>query len=363
MSAAELLLAPAARAQIDAFFEPRAPAVDAGQASVQEGIAFLHRHHFRVWEGWDEPAASPNDDLVRVAETIATVAWSDMSSAFSLWCHRMVLDYLACAAPGSWVRRGLMQPLLRAEWLGSTALASAVAHHVAGTPLPISARRDGNRLRLNGRIFWASNLFVPDFVLITATAGPDDARPLIVALPGDAPGLRVEPNPSLLALQATGSSSLTLVDVPLEPEAIVTDDFRGFFQRIRSTFLLLQSSFCWGLAGRALCQTHTRLHGVNEIFMPDLADLDGEATRLADAIRSGTRDRRRPLPVPEALQIRLDSARLATAAVALEAKTMGGGGYVVTTPTARRLREAAFLPIQTPTEGQLRWEIAHNREL
>jgi alkylation response protein AidB-like acyl-CoA dehydrogenase len=70
-----------------------------------------------------------------------------------------------------------------------------------------------------------------------------------------------------------------------------------------------------------------------------------------------------PLPVPEALQIRLDCARLATAAVALEAKKMGGRGYVVTTPTARRLREAAFLPIQAPTEGQLRWEMARCRLL
>jgi hypothetical protein len=43
---------------------------------------------------------------------------------------------------------------------------------------------------------------------------------------------------------------------------------------------------------------------------------------------------------------------------ALEAKMMGGRGYVVTTPTARRLREAAFLPIQALTERQLRWEIA-----
>ena len=171
--------------------------------------------------------------------------------------------------------------------------------------------------------------------MITAVAGPDGARPLIVALPGDAPGLMVEPNPTLLALQATGSSSLTLVDVPLEAEAIVTDDFSGFIGRIRSTFLRLQSSFCWGLAGRALSQVYGGLRGVNEVFAADLAELACEATRLAGAIRRGARDRRQPLLVPETLQIRLDCARLATAAVALEAKTMGGRGYVFTSSTAR----------------------------
>jgi alkylation response protein AidB-like acyl-CoA dehydrogenase len=223
-----------------------------------------------------------------------------------------------------------------------------MAHHVIGTPLPISAQRDGHRLRLNGRVFWASNLCVSGVVRITTVAGPDGARPLIVALPGDAPGLMVEPHQALLALQATGSSSLTLVDVPLEAEALVTDDFSGVIGCIRATFLLRQSSFCWGRAGRALRQGRGGLRGVNEVFASDLAELAGEATRLAAALRRGARDRRRPLPVPEALQIRRDGARLATTAVALEAKTMDGRGYVFTSPMARRLREAAFLPIQAP---------------
>jgi alkylation response protein AidB-like acyl-CoA dehydrogenase len=65
-------------------------------------------------------------------------------------------------------------------------------------------------------------------------------------------------------------------------------------------------------------------------------------------------------PERELVQLRLDCARLATASTALEAKVVGGRAYVTTNPTARRLREAAFLPIQAPTEGQLRWELAHS---
>ena len=65
-------------------------------------------------------------------------------------------------------------------------------------------------------------------------------------------------------------------------------------------------------------------------------------------------------PERELVRLRLDCARLATATTALEAKVVGGRGYVTTSPTARRLREAAFLPIQAPTEGQLRWELSHS---
>ena len=65
-------------------------------------------------------------------------------------------------------------------------------------------------------------------------------------------------------------------------------------------------------------------------------------------------------PERELVRLRLECARLATATTALEAKVVGGRAYVTTHPTARRLREAAFLPIQAPTEGQLRWELAHS---
>jgi alkylation response protein AidB-like acyl-CoA dehydrogenase len=65
-------------------------------------------------------------------------------------------------------------------------------------------------------------------------------------------------------------------------------------------------------------------------------------------------------PERELVRLRLDYARLATATIGLEAKVVGGRGYVTTSPTARRLREATFLPIQAPTEGQLWWELAHS---
>ena len=55
------------------------------------------------------------------------------------------------------------------------------------------------------------------------------------------------------------------------------------------------------------------------------------------------------------LQIRLDFALLAQSAVNLEHKLHGGRAYAASSPVARRLREAAFLPIQAPTEVQLRW--------
>jgi len=54
---------------------------------------------------------------------------------------------------------------------------------------------------------------------------------------------------------------------------------------------------------------------------------------------------------------RLEGSDIAVAATRLEAMLCGGAGYVASSATTRRFRESAFLPIQSPSEGQLRWEL------
>jgi alkylation response protein AidB-like acyl-CoA dehydrogenase len=359
MAPASLLLESDLRERVTGYFESRAESVDLGSSSVREGLAFLHESGIVPADsGFLSNGQSANVDLARVAEVIATVAWSDMSSAFSLWCHRMVLEYIASSPADSPLRTDVLPRLLRTEVLGSTALAAAIANFLGKVPLPISAHLDGDTMVLNGRITWASNLFAPDFVIVTAIARADNGQRFIVALPGGAPGVCVDPHPRLLALQATGSSSLVLRDVRLDPSWIVTEDFEAFLQRVRPPFLLLQSSFCWGLARRALAQGRESLRGIAEVFRSDLEALEARADDLAGQIRSGTVDHGRARSMRDIVQLRLDCAGLTTAAVALEAKIIGGRGYVTTSPTSRRFREAAFLPIQSPTEGQLRWELS-----
>jgi alkylation response protein AidB-like acyl-CoA dehydrogenase len=360
--APHLLLEPDLRAEVTGFLEPRAAAIDAvdgverGAAGIREALAFLNGRVLAA-AGDDR---GPNGDLSRVAQTIATAAYSDMSVAFSLWCQRMVLEYLAGAPPGSPLRTTVLPRLLRTEALGSTALAAAMAHHVAKAPLPVVWRPQNGALVVEGRVNWASNLFPPHFVMVTAAAPAADGRALIVALAGDTPGLCIEPYPRLLALQATGSSSVAFRGARVPREWIVADDFTPFITRVRPVFLLLQSSFCWGLAYRALVEARAALRGVNEVFGGDLEALEARAARLARALRAGANDRGAAAPIRELVKLRLDCAQLATAAVALEAKVVGGRGYATTSATARRVREAAFLPIQAPTEGQLRWELSRS---
>ncbi len=354
-----VFLEAALREVVTGYLEPRAAASDAvttpDAERIREALAFLQE---RVLGSDRFDPGGPNVSLARVGGTIATAAWSDMSVAFTLWCHRMVLEYLWSAPPDSALRTGVLPRVARTQILGSTALAAAMAHFVARTPVPITWREDAGAIVLDGRVNWASNLFPPDFVMVTAAAHVADGRVLIVALPGDAPGLSIDPYPRLLALQATGSSSIGLHAVRVRWDSVVADDFAPFVTRVRPTFLLLQTSFCFGLAARGLTEARAALHGPNEVFHGDLETLESRAAGLARVLGRRLDDRGEGIPVRDLVQLRLDSAQMATPAVALEAKRAGGRGYVTASPTARRLREAAFLPVQAPTEGQLRWELS-----
>ncbi|MGD0678829.1 MAG: hypothetical protein ABSC94_25775 [Polyangiaceae bacterium] len=74
----------------------------------------------------------------RVARTIATIAAVDLSLAFSLWAHQMVITYVHEADEASF-RDEWLDRLQNAEVVGSTALAAAMACHVTGAALPLTA--------------------------------------------------------------------------------------------------------------------------------------------------------------------------------------------------------------------------------
>jgi len=284
-----------------------------------------------------------------------------MSSAFALWCHRMVMEYVSAAGDG-FPRAEVLERLRTVDLLGSTALGTAMAHAVMGSPLTVRFASDGDSLVLDGRITWASNLLQDPDAAISVTAAIDaDGRRIVVALPLDAPGVSVAAYPSLLALQATRSSSVVLENVRIGSRWIVADDLMVCLPRIRPRFLALQSSFCLGLSRAAMRGVRSESGAGHDVFAEDIARLEAELTRhearLGDQLR---RPSTREIPMGAFVQTRLDLSLLAQAATRLESTLRGGRAYRLDDPAGRRFREAAFLPVQAPTEGQLRWELARS---
>lgn len=288
-------------------------------------------------------------DLRGQAAVVFDLAAECTATAFSLWGHRSGLEYLdAVGAPvASELRTGDV-PLC-------SAMAPAFKAAAGIGEIPVTLTRRGDHLVLDGTVPWASNLY-PDAVVILPVVR-EDGHTAIVRTRVAAHGVSVRPLENLMALNATASGILRLEGVEIDAEQdVLTEDVPGFLTTVRGPFLLLQTSFCLGLSAAALTSARENLGGVGEMFREDLDDAVAQQQRLrADLVRLA-REPRAAAP-RELLQLRLDAALLTGEATRLEAKIVGGRGYALSSPTARRAREAAFLPVQSPTEGHLRWEL------
>ncbi|OJZ74617.1 acyl-CoA dehydrogenase [Mycobacterium paraffinicum] len=300
--------------------------------------------------------ANTDGSLPEMAEVIRLISGECMSTGFSLWAHRMAVEYLLTAATPFGI--GAAEPLLAGTTLGVTGMASAFKEGAGCGSIELTATAIDGGYRVSGPIRWASNLY-PDSTMVTAVR-TDAGERLIVALPLDTPGVVVGDHFDLLAMGSTASSYLNLTDAYVPSAQVLSGDFGGFLHAVRPTFLILQSAMCLGLTRTAVQQAKDGLSGVNSVFSAQVDDvaekLATAEARLADlaaAVGGDESPTKREL-----LSLRLTAAELSSASADLEIRTAGGKGYASRTSASRRYREAAFIPVQSPSEGQLRWELA-----
>jgi len=322
----------------------RAAAVDAGGADPRATLEELAAGGLLTLG-----APGRAGTLADQAAVLAEVAEECLATAFCAWGHRMALEYVA---PDGGEAAAELAELRR---VGSSAMAGGFKACLGIAPLTVTGRRDGDELVLDGSVPWASNLH--DDALVVLAAELDGGERRVVAIDRRTPGLRVRPATGLLALDATASGSLVLDGARVGAQALLREELPALAARVRPAFLTLQSAFCLGLARASLRAARSGLDGLGLEFAADVEELterraDVEA-RLGALAEGGA-------PVIDYVRLRLDAAHLARDAVRTEAAVAGGRGYVAASATGRRQREAAFIPVQSPTEGQLRWELRHS---
>ncbi len=330
-------------------------AIDSGATSTTDLLRELGERH--LLDLGVDTVGDPHEAASQIdgsSELIALLAEECMSSAFSLWAHRMVLDYFARGNRTA-LNSETWTLLRRGERIGSTAMASGMKALAGIEPLGITGHVEGDELVIDGQIRWASNLVDGAVVVIPVVL--DDERRIITWFRVGAPGVTVNYVDGLLALNATASASVRLEGARIPLDAVLSWDFTATARAFRPTFLTLQSAFCIGIARRALTESEALVtragnEGLQQRYLDARSALDEVAdrwTRLGSDLSAS--------PLVEFVRLRLDASLIAGEATRLEAALAGGRGYVASSGTARRFREAAFLPVQSPSEGQLRWEL------
>lgn len=336
-----------------------AHSIDIGRYTTREAITQISAAGLADLGATSEPGGS----LLQQAAVIERLAEQSLSIAFSLWCHRMCIEYLSFV-DGPFADE--MLPKLRAgETVGSSAMAPGFKYAAGLGELGVTIHRDSDgQLRLSGRLAWASNLFSDAIIFAAASWSPEHSEipetPVIVSFPVSSQGVQLGPELELLALRGTASTSVTLHDVAIREDQILTSGFSSFVQRARPVLSVLQASFCLGIASESHRNARSHLTGTNVVFENELAQLSDRLARAKqDFIDLVPRIGTELPPAPaDLLATRLEAGVLAKKLTTFETMLSGSQGFVTTSDVNRRYREATFIPLQAPSEAQLRWELA-----
>ncbi len=239
---------------------------------------------------------------------------------------------------------------------------------LVGTPVPLTrARRVDGGYRITGRKAFASMIAAADYVMVMAY--PDESTSptaaLILLVPPDAPGRRVEQVWDTLGMRATRSDSMVLQEcwVPEECLLVRADDIVPFRRDGANWFWASYTAVYLGIAAAAyraliaLVQARTP-PGFSQplAYHPDVRrqvgemSVDLEAARLLTHHAAWLSDAEGPTPaVLSALYRAKYFVGEAVTRITRTAMTLGGAHALFkTSPLERYFRDGAVAPVQFP---------------
>ncbi|MSP29233.1 MAG: acyl-CoA dehydrogenase [Acetobacteraceae bacterium] len=326
--------------------------LDANAAALDNGTADASM----LLPGLIAAGAAEGDVLAAVA-AISRISEHSMAAGFVLWGHRVFMEYLI-QSPNVALCERLLPDLRAGRVAGATGLSNAMKFLSGLEGLQISAQPVGKNFILNGGMPWVTNLRPQGFHVAAAIAHADGA--FVAALPHDAPGLERSLDLDLMAMRATNTAAIRLTDTKLSSEDILHPQATQFLPQVRPAFLGMQCGMSIGLARRALAEARLCAGAARHVLRAPIDDLDETLIAQERALLDGLRAQRFHSAPAKLFEIRIDLAETASQAVALELQASGGRAYLMPAGDgfARRWREAAFVPVITPSLVQLKSALA-----
>lgn len=293
-------------------------------------------------------------------EAIADVAGHSLSAAFTFWGHRAFIEYVL-QSPNVGLRERWLPPLLAGTQAGATGLSNAMKYLCGIETLNIRAQTlPGPTWRLQGAVPWCTNLRNEGFIAAVAVSRSDGGAPLVAALPSDRAGITRTEDLDLIALRGSNTAALHLDNVVIGPEDLLHEDANRFLPQARPAFLGLQLGLSIGLARSSLATALARSGAGREVLEPSLKTQKQRLDLAAADVYEGLADGRYLSRPQELFRLRLALSDVVQQSLQLELQASGGRAYHRDQPFsfARRWREAAFIPIVTPSITQLQGELA-----
>lgn len=299
--------------------------------------------------------------LTDAVEAIAEVSERSLTTGFVLWGHRTYIEYLL-QSPNVGLRDSLLPQLLDGTLAGATGLSNAMKHLEGLEELQFSARNEGKTLTVTGKLPWVTNLRSEAFHVAVAVSR-NDGPPFIASLASDDDGLVRSADLELLGLRASNTASMTVSGTVIDELRIIHSDATKWLPQVRPAFLGLQCGMSLGLARRSLLEARQASGAGRNVLHQPIADLSAQLEHQQRALFEGLRSNLFYANAAVLFRIRIALAEIVAGAVNLELQASGGRAYLSGPGRnfARRWREAAFIPVITPSIVQLKTALAMHR--
>ena len=301
-------------------------------------------------------------DVTDSIRAIADISKHSLAAGFVLWGHRAYIELLL-QSPNPALREMLLPDLIAGRVAGATGLSNAMKILAGLEELQVNARPRADGFALTGKLPWVTNLRPQGFQVAAAVAHEGGNGVFIASLAHDDPGLVRSADLDLMALRASNTAAVSIADVQIYADRVIHPDASISLPAGRPAFLGLQCGMSIGLAQRALHEARSSLVAGRNTLAEPVAELSRALAILERDLLEGLRgDTLRTRP--EVLfQIRIALADVVMRSVGLELQSVGGKAYLAGPGAGfgRRWREAAFIPVVTPSLVQLKAALAARR--
>lgn len=298
-------------------------------------------------------------DIFGAVQAMTEIGAACLSTAFCTWCQDALVWYLDRAenpAP----RQRYLAAAASGRLLGGTALSNPMKFFSGLEPLALKGRRVTGGYRVSGRLPFVSNL-AQGHIFAGIFALEDTPERRVMALFGAGEeGVNIVQNVNFIALEGTGTYSVLIRDAFIADDHVLADDAGRFVPRIRKGFVLLQTGMGFGIArGAAQLMRADRL-GQHALLPLGPDAIEARAAALERRVHEHARNVEEPDrgSFLDVLRTRLEVSWLALEAAQSAMLQFGARGYARGSEASRRLREAQFVAIVTPSVKHILAELA-----
>lgn len=296
-----------------------------------------------------------NGDGKTTADAISAIsqlAYSSLTAAFVLWAHRAYIECLL-QSPNSALQEQQLPLLVSGKKAGSAGLSNLMKHLADLEEMENFAQKFHGGYKLSGKMPWITNINGNAYYAACA-AQCDDGNVYAFSLENNDKGITIE-NLDLIGLRSSDTKIVKMNNVVLSKERILHDNIGEWLKTLRPAFISLQCGMFLGLAWRCIDEAKRHFDRRRSPLAQQLDDVAEEIQKLESTLiqqsRIGAFNQN-----PQAIfKIRIALTECVWKAILLELKIRGGTAYLENSCEGfpRRLREASFVPIITPSVTHL----------